>query len=248
MKFETKYLIRWGIPGWVFVTWFFIVAFGTIDPLTSFLIKGTNLTKIFGFLITLLSIGVPIGYLFHQIYFAWEWNNKRKKFFFLKRKNDILQSIISKIENYTDLNDFHENYYYIEFLWHNSLLKVEQEKRDYIIGRYRYFLSTIHGLGSLMYSLATSFFLLIFFFHSIDGWLEITGLILVLIAHTFLFFGVYHNYKYYSRNLIVFQANFLEEMMKTQTDNNGPNTISTPDPATSDPASPGNGGAGDTTT
>lgn len=251
MKFETKHLIRWGIPGWVFAMWFFIVAIVTIEPLTAILIQGTNFIKIFGILITLLSIGVPIGYLFHQLYFAWEWISKERFFFFFKRQPpekflwkfdrkvpykflflfprpkplETLKPIKDKIKDYKDKGNFHEDYYYIEFLWHKLLLEAEEEKRNYIIGRYRYFLSTIHGLGSLLYSLATSLILINFFWFSVNNWVEGILLACILVAHLFLMIGTYQNYKYYSKNLIAFQANFIEELLTDEKENKEENKV-----------------------
>ncbi|PEY76286.1 hypothetical protein [Bacillus thuringiensis] len=233
MKFESKYLIRWGIPGWVFTTWLLIAGFGTIEPLTDMIVKEANFLKVFGLLITLLSISVPIGYLFHQLYFSWEWISKEKVCYFFKRPEaakkflmftiksykDTLAPIIKKIDGYEHQGNFHDDYYQIESLWHKSLLNLEKEKRDYIVGRYKYFLSTIHGLGSLMYSLATSLVLMcVFYYYFADNSGEKWGLAIIIIAHILLFAGIRKNHKYYSRNLVVFQANFLEEMLNAEKD------------------------------
>ncbi|WP_045522740.1 hypothetical protein [Neobacillus niacini] len=246
MNFETKYLIRWGIPGWVFTTWILIAAFSVIDPLTDMLINEMNFIKIFGLLVTSLSIGVPVGYLFHQLYFSWEWISKERFFFFFKRipskkflwffkrrepykflflfkrpkTLNSLEPIKEKIENYQDKGSFHEDYYYIEFYWHKLLLSAEEQKRNYIIDRYRYFLSTIHGLGSLLYSLATSFVLSFFFYFGVDNLYKAIGLSLIIFAQLLLMIGTYQNYKYYSKNLIAFQANFIEEMLKDEKSKN----------------------------
>ncbi|HDR7261399.1 TPA: hypothetical protein QCX12_005157, partial [Bacillus paranthracis] len=229
MKFESKHLIKWGIPGWVFTTWFLICGFGTIEPLTDMVVKEANFIKVFGLLITLLSISVPIGYLFHQLYFSWEWINKEKAFFFKREATDrkicmftiksykkTLEPIIKKIDGYEHQGNFHDDYFEIESLWHSSLLKLEKEKRDYIVGRVKYFLSTIHGLGSLMYSLATSLVLINIFWLSADSLYEKLGLTAIIAAHILLLVGIYKNHKYYSRNLIVFQANFLAEMLNAE--------------------------------
>ncbi len=227
------------------MTWFLICGFGTIEPLTDMLVKEANFIKVIGLLITLLSIGVPVGYLFHQLYFSWEWISKEKFFFFFKRQPsekflwkfnrrepykflflfprpkplDTLEPIKEKIKDFEEQGSFHEDYYQIESLWHSSLLKLESEKRDYIVGRVKYFLSTIHGLGSLMYSLATSLVLIpSIFWMSADSLYEQVGLAVIIAAHILLLWGIYKNHKYYSRNLIVFQANFLAEMLSAEKD------------------------------
>lgn len=267
MKFETKYLIRWGIPGWVFATWLFIVLCITVDDFTKLLTDPQNLSKILGILITLLSLGVPIGYIFQQIYFAWEWKNDSKN----TKLKPITSKIKNKVKDYTFQTDpienqtvgenadgadagatsgngatsgepvtvdstepvkrkmlnknFREDYYYIECLWHKLLISAEKEKRDYIIGRYRYFLSTIHGLGSLLYSLSSSAGLIVFFLFAIaDGAEGKWAMGVLLVIHALLIFGTHKNYRYYSKNLINFQAFFLNEMLedeekKKQTEN-----------------------------
>lgn len=213
------------------MTWFLICGFGTIEQLTDMLVKEANFIKVIGLLITLLSIGVPVGYLFHQLYFSWEWINKEKAYFFKRKETDrkicmftiksykkTLEPIIKKIDGFEHQGNFHDDYFNVEYLWHSSLLKLESEKRDYIVSRVKYFLATIHGLGSLMYSLATSLVLINVFWFSADSTYEKLGLVIIIVAHIFLLVGIYKNHKYYSRNLIVFQANFLEEMLNAEKD------------------------------
>ena len=78
MNFEAKHLIRWGIPGWLFIFWIFygIVFLKGINPLNTNLLE---ITEGFTLLISLAVMGVPIGYLMHQIYFgiAWVLNKNR---------------------------------------------------------------------------------------------------------------------------------------------------------------------------
>ncbi|MED4001304.1 hypothetical protein [Priestia aryabhattai] len=239
MKFETKYLIRWGIPGWVFATWLFIVLCITVDDFTKLLTDPQNFSKVLGILITLLSLGVPIGYLFQQLYFAWEWNDNKKKFLLIKRDDentkkilwfidlksvkdaDKLKPIKEVLDKYESLKDYPKNfpddYYYIESLWHKLLINADKEKHDYIIGRFRYFLSTIHGLGSLMYSLCSSAMIIIFVWRKFaEGDNQNWSLGILLFIHVLLILGIYKNYHYYSKNSITFQAFFIEEMLEAE--------------------------------
>ncbi|MGG3437001.1 hypothetical protein ABER96_08765 [Bacillus subtilis] len=76
MKFETKYLIRWGIPGWILIFWLlyeFLFLKG-INPLDS---KMADIKTGLTLLLSLTAIGVPIGYLLYQLYFgiAWVFNS-----------------------------------------------------------------------------------------------------------------------------------------------------------------------------
>ncbi|MCM3396795.1 hypothetical protein M3638_02940 [Oceanobacillus profundus] len=65
MNIETKLLVRYGIPGWYFILWLFI--------LSKF--SGVDIEKVSGLSSDILSsvvltvLGVPIGYILYQIYF-----------------------------------------------------------------------------------------------------------------------------------------------------------------------------------
>lgn len=71
MSFETKYLIRWGIPGWVFIFWLFFYFSFTQNNYSEF-VKNVPL------LISLIVAGVPLGYLIYQIYFVFFWSIRTK--------------------------------------------------------------------------------------------------------------------------------------------------------------------------
>ncbi|WP_186806738.1 BA5345 family protein [Priestia megaterium] len=78
MKFETKYLIRWGIPGWLLIFWLFyeVLFLKKINPLETSLVNWkTGLTL----LVSLAVIGVFVGYILHQVYFGIAWVLNRNK-------------------------------------------------------------------------------------------------------------------------------------------------------------------------
>lgn len=71
MNFETKYLIRWGIPGWLMMmvlSPFFITIH--FDFLVKHIVTSTNLIAL-GAALTIL--GVPLGYLLNQIHHSLFW-------------------------------------------------------------------------------------------------------------------------------------------------------------------------------
>jgi hypothetical protein len=223
MRFESKYLIRWGIPGWVFSMWIFIYLLICFDDLRLMFNTNTNSIKLLSFFITLAGIGVPIGYLFHQIYFSFDWVRRNKNFFFFKKNGQpsefdtIIDKIGSKFPKWDwKKKTFTENYFYIEFIWQKELLLLPEDRRNYLSDRYRHFLSVIHGLGSLNYSLLTSLaigIVIIFEPTLIDGPTERGIMGLFIFFHLGFITLVFFNINYYSRNLINFQAEFLHEMI-----------------------------------
>lgn len=147
MNFEAKHLIRWGIPGWLFIFWIFygIVFLKGINPLNTNLLE---ITEGFTLLISLAVMGVPIGYLMHQIYFGIAWVlNKNRDF---NKMADKIGENFPKHEEWDD--NTNEKYFQIEYIWHTFLIKQKKEERDYIEGRYRHLLGTTHGIGSLFVS------------------------------------------------------------------------------------------------
>ncbi|MED4616034.1 hypothetical protein [Priestia megaterium] len=212
MKFEAKHLIRWGIPGWVFLMWL-LFAFGIINPLLFKNLLLKDLIKSLGILVTLASIGVPIGYVISQFYFSTNW---------VIGKNLDMSSVTKKVKNFPypenwEQLDKKEEYFFIEYLWQSQLSKMSVEKRDYIAGRYSHFLRTIHGIGTLLYSSGFSF--LIFIILMIKVKVDPYYFLLVLFQLVFIIL-TYINYQYYSKNLKSFQGYFLNEFINLKEENN----------------------------
>lgn len=68
MNFDTKYLIRWGIPGWVFIMLISLpILFLYHDELLKFKI---DISKTLGLFVSLAFFGVTIGYIMQQIHFS----------------------------------------------------------------------------------------------------------------------------------------------------------------------------------
>ncbi|MGU3395009.1 hypothetical protein ACNHOZ_12690 [Priestia sp. D51] len=206
MKFETKYLIRWGIPGWIFIFWLFyeFLFLKSINPLDT---KLVDISKGFTLLISLTALGVPIGYLLHQMYFGtiWVGNNKRHKH---------LKKTAKKIKKFPRHpqwgNNKDEDYFQFEYVWHGVLLNLDAEKRTYIEGRYRHLLGTIHGLGSLSVSSAISFAIsgiAGFALYNNDSMLAFY--IIGLAFQLAIFLSAIFNYVYFSNNLTAFQVKIL---------------------------------------
>lgn len=210
MNFESKYLIRWGIPGWVLIFWMFyqLLFLKGMNPLESNLL---DITKGFTLLISLTAIGVPLGYLVHQIYFLIVWvTNKARNF------DEIATKIGENFPKHDEWNqDKNEDYFQFEYVWHSMLLEQEDEaKRAYIEGRYRHLLSTTHSLGALFVSSFISLLItsVIVFTHWTDRPFNPYFLIGFFMQFIIMISAVY-NHGYYSDNVRAFQIKILKKYL-----------------------------------
>jgi hypothetical protein len=82
MNFDARHVIRWGIPGWVFLLSILLYIFFDI-PKYLVDLKGKDGLSIIGLGAILAGSGVPIGYLIHQIsmLFGFIVRTKRNKYF-----------------------------------------------------------------------------------------------------------------------------------------------------------------------
>lgn len=71
MNFDTRYLVRWGIPGWIMIMslspYFAVVYFPLFKDISS------STSAILGIIAALTAFGVPLGYLLNQIFHALFW-------------------------------------------------------------------------------------------------------------------------------------------------------------------------------
>lgn len=208
MKFETRYLIRWGIPGWVFLL--HILLFYFINHSDKFTKLIEDPIKILGFIVAIAGIGVPVGYLFHQLYFCIFW---------VLSKTKGVESITSNIKNYKRKypDDNFLEYFHLEYLWQSELSLFEQSKRDYLADRYRHLLSTTHSLGVLSTSLFCS--IIISFFIISDMNVLIREKALYIVIEVFALAVTFFNYLYYSDKTMNFQGKFLNEFLNDKARN-----------------------------
>ncbi|MBY0214118.1 hypothetical protein [Priestia aryabhattai] len=211
MNIDTKYLIRWGIPGWVFILFGYTSYLSIGNNIKNSLFAGSfTVAQLLGILVSLGFVGVVFGYLMHQIYFSLNWIFTNQSTKIMSKMNGLVQNQ-EIFETNNQESSPHAKYYKMEFNWQKQLLMLDEKKRTYIAERYAYLLSTIHGLGALLVSLVSSFIavLVIAWSHHI-----LNGLMLFYILFLiYLGFSVYKGFKYYSENLNHFQANFLNSFL-----------------------------------
>ncbi|MCK0471406.1 hypothetical protein [Halalkalibacter sp. APA_J-10(15)] len=227
MNFDTKYLIRWGIPGWTLLI--IVATMYTFNNLDQVLKSSENIDiiSLAGLLLSAGFIGVPIGYLCHQFYFSVNWIFRFDVvitlFYFMKirllRKNATEDSInLIKEEYRHKVQDGfkpynHSGYYHFEATWHEELIKLDADKRNYIAERYRHYLNTIHSLGALLSSLIIALLINLIFVLKVK---EISNLgyasWTLLLLNCYLIVAVFAGFRYYSNNLIYFQAHMLNKI------------------------------------
>jgi hypothetical protein len=212
MKFETKYLIRWGIPGWVFLFWIFIPIAFEYPGVAKGLLQKASTTKLLSSILASAVIGVIIGYLLHQSYFSFEWIRDSKRSFLPKDFSPVVDKIKFRFKRDWG-KDKIDDYYFIEFLWHKELTKLEEHQRNYVAERYRHLLSTTHSLGVLSYSLITVFTINLVFMIAWKNWFIAINLIILFVLGAM----TLTNYRYYSRNTMNFMGYFLQELICTDT-------------------------------
>jgi hypothetical protein len=207
MNIETKYLIRWGIPGWVFILLVSIMGYLIFHP--NIKLNNVDLVDILGLLVSAGFVGVPIGYLFHQLYFSYNWLGKGRVF----DKAVELVDDKDKIKGPCWGQNGHIDYYRFEHVWQKELIKLaSDEKRLYLSERYRHLLTTIHGLGALWVALALSLGInVVFSLYHFDDIQKMPLLFLIGLAlfNGYLLLAVQKGFVYYSANLNYFQGYFL---------------------------------------
>jgi hypothetical protein len=130
MNFETKYLIRWGIPGWIMVMVLFPYFVATyFDFLSEHVSTSSDLLAV-GAILSVL--GVPLGYLLNQIHHSLFW---------------VLPKKLSKTNTWEK--------YFEEELVIDKLFDSEEKHSNKRV-RYSYLLSRKHELGGITVSLGIS--------------------------------------------------------------------------------------------
>jgi hypothetical protein len=88
MNFDSRHVIRWGIPGWVFLLSILLyIFFDTPKYLVD--LKGKDGLSIIGLGAMLAGSGVPIGYLIHQISMLFGFIIKNKRIRYFKEEYEI---------------------------------------------------------------------------------------------------------------------------------------------------------------
>ena len=128
MNFDTKYLIRWGIPGWILLMILGPFIYFQFQMEINKILKDNNTLALGAFLTV---IGVPLGYILNQIHHSLFWVIRRFKFSLKQEKwDDYFKQEIQVDEMF--------------FFDDKGLRKKE---------RYQYLLSRKHELGGVTVSL-----------------------------------------------------------------------------------------------
>ncbi|MEW4325876.1 hypothetical protein Q0N12_04280 [Rossellomorea marisflavi] len=158
MNFDTKYLIRWGIPGWILIMILGPFIYFNYETEIITLSKNINVLALGAFLTI---IGVPLGYLLNQLHHSVTW-------VVIKRKKEW--------------DEYFDDEFLLDEYFHQSDKTLRSKER------YRYLLSRKHELGGVTASLfVTNLFILMakFFLNVTSVWSSIyflfTLVLLILI-------------------------------------------------------------------
>jgi hypothetical protein len=202
MNFETKYLIRWGIPGWVLIMIlgpFLFFNFKEISDVT----KTTNFVALVAFLTV---IGVPLGYLLNQIHHSLTW--------VLARVNPIRWGINKLPKKRGIPYESWEEYFTKELILDKYFFKDDIGMK--LKERYQYLLSRKHELGGLTISLGVSWIvILIINIIKINMFWQWLYFVLIFL----LFFLILFSRNYSSRNIDAYFKEYLKEASNYNYDN-----------------------------
>lgn len=185
LNFDTKHLVRWGIPGWIMLIvlgpYFFFYYEEIREVSTS-----ANLVAVGAFLTV---TGVPLGYLLNQIHHSLFWVYPRRKW-------------LSKITKKGSWNQYFINEINMDELFFVN--EVGEKKRE----RYQYLLSRKHELGSVTVSLGISVIIIFInnVHHKDSVWSWIYWVFVLLLC-----FVVWNSRNYTSSNIEIYYQHYLYE-------------------------------------
>jgi hypothetical protein len=189
MNFDTKHLVRWGIPGWIMVMVlvpYFYFSFEELQKISSsvnFVVVGALLTV----------TGVPLGYLLNQIHHSLFWVLPRRMF-------------LSRIEYFMKKGSW--NQYFIDEINMDDLFffnDIGNKKKE----RYQYLLSRKHELGGVTVSLGISALIILFVnfiirIHVVWSWIYFVVVFLLCLI-------IWNSRNYTSSNIQTYYEHYLIE-------------------------------------
>ncbi|MYL33238.1 hypothetical protein GLW08_01030 [Pontibacillus yanchengensis] len=206
MNVESKYIIRWGIPGWLIILYYIL-----LDAFSKRVFFSDNLppVEIIVALLTAISFGVIVGYLLHQAYFAMEWLFGRGP---LEVSHEIKQVLENAGLSYEEESKPERQYFYFEYLWQKSLANISSpHKMEYLSARYQHLLTRTQELGVLRASLIICL-LITGYFIFFENILFLGVGLLIILGTLFLF--VHRAQRYFTRNTHYFIAYNLRDLLQ----------------------------------
>ncbi|MFE4490631.1 hypothetical protein [Bacillus altitudinis] len=177
MNFESKYLVRWGVPGWVLML--FLAAFYAINFQEKFLhIILSDKFSIVGFTAFEAVLGIIIGHLIHQVSICFGF---------------VAVELIKK--------GGWNNYFLRELKVDKQIIELEKMGPT-IKDIYSYRLGQLHARRGLLTSLFISIFLLILLIFCCGYYNKETMILFYINA--FLLLVMIMNYLYFNKNLKFF--------------------------------------------
>ncbi|CAI8818118.1 DUF2721 domain-containing protein [Brevibacillus sp. IT-7CA2] len=90
-------ILRWGIPGWIFLATFLMFKLAAVNFQIEILIQpfNSNFAAIAGIAAFFAALGVPIGYVLYQMYFCYKWTFGGKRSYLAAKGVPGLEGVVT---------------------------------------------------------------------------------------------------------------------------------------------------------
>jgi|GEM_PF-4980391 len=151
-------ILRWGIPGWIYLATFLIFKLAAANFQLEILAApfGPNLTVIAGIAAFFAALGVPIGYILYQIYFCYKWTFGGKKSYLAAKNVPGLENVNTgnTREDWRTIERHLDSLMTVEVPRRNINYKDIKRRHDWYTNR----TSRTHGLGSSVVAMVFGLF------------------------------------------------------------------------------------------
>ncbi len=189
-------IIRWGIPGWTFFMTVLLFKLTILDfELSSLLKSFENPALMAGIAAFFVALGVPLGYVLYQVYYAFKWRTIKAEIVLLATKD--IPELASILCNKSGL----ELWYTIEGFYDSLMTKETYKKKlvyEDLVRRNDSFsnrTSRIHGLGASALAMFTGFLFFIITTENRSSLLNNNLFLLTFLSFGICLYSVFVNYK-----------------------------------------------------
>jgi len=203
-------VIKWGIPGWIF-----ILTISWYDYLSNNFQMYYKIDSYLAATILLLTVmGIPIGYLIYQIYFFFRWQ------FDAKTVPYDVWPFAPPYSKWKDPGNHKQDWLYVEVEWHKVILLLqacESKCGLIVLERYKHLLRMFHGMGASIWSVSLGAVIgLLRYLYSNNcecSWLIISLLVNAVIVISLVFNWIYirNNVNYFMNGVFKNYVSWIKE-------------------------------------
>lgn len=212
-------IMRWGIPGWTFIMTVLLFKlaedkYKIVNLMNSF----DNPAVVAGIAAFFVALGVPLGYVVYQVYYAIKWRTMKTKTVLLSTEG------IPDLEKLVCNKSGLELWYTIEGYFDRLMsIGTHGKKISYkdLVRRYNSFsnrTSRIHGLGASSLSILSGFGFYFFLTDNRSLLLDNNPFILTLISFVLCFAAVYINYCKQNKYSFVHMNQIMKDIIEAESE------------------------------